>query len=53
MVKLLRMLACGSRYGLNLLAVCANNKFEINPEPNLRLWKGSIDGFDWSQQKYQ
>jgi len=31
-----------SRYGLNLLAVCANNKFEINPEPNLRLWKGAL-----------
>lgn len=31
-----------SRYGLNLLAVCSNNKFEINPEPNLRLWKGAL-----------
>lgn len=31
-----------SRYGLNLLAVCANNKFEVNPGPNLRLWKGAL-----------
>ncbi len=31
-----------NRYGLNLLAVCSNNKFEINPEPNLRLWKGAL-----------
>lgn len=31
-----------SRYGLNLLAVCSNNKFEVNPEPGLRLWKGAL-----------
>jgi len=29
-------------YGLNLLAVCANNKFEVNPGPNLRLSKGTL-----------
>lgn len=31
-----------SRYGLNLLAVCNDSKFEVNPEPNRRLHKGSI-----------
>ncbi|MBE9177450.1 TrkA family potassium uptake protein [Oculatella sp. LEGE 06141] len=31
-----------SRYGLNLLAVCQDEKFEINPSPVLRLHKGSI-----------
>ena len=31
-----------SRYGLNLLAVCNNGKFEVNPDPNQRLYKGSI-----------
>ena len=31
-----------SRYGLNLLAVCQNDKFEINPSPVLRLRQGSI-----------
>ncbi len=30
-----------SRYGLNLLAVSYNDKFEINPDPNQRLQKGS------------
>jgi trk system potassium uptake protein TrkA len=29
-----------SRYGLNLLAVGHNDKFEINPNPNKRLYKG-------------
>ncbi|MBD1861526.1 MULTISPECIES: NAD-binding protein [Trichocoleus] len=29
-----------SRFGLNLLAVSYNGKFEINPEPNRRLRKG-------------
>jgi trk system potassium uptake protein TrkA len=28
------------RYGLNLLAVCKEGKFEINPNPTLRLQKG-------------
>jgi trk system potassium uptake protein TrkA len=28
------------RYGLNLLAVCRGDKFEINPNPALRLQKG-------------
>jgi trk system potassium uptake protein len=31
-----------SRYGLNLLAVCQDEKFEINPSPVMRLRKGSI-----------
>ncbi|MCT7951450.1 TrkA family potassium uptake protein [Ancylothrix sp. C2] len=30
-----------SRYGLNLLAVSQDNKFEINPSPNKRLQKGT------------
>ena len=30
-----------SRYGLNVLAVSHNDKFEINPEPSQRLYKGS------------
>lgn len=30
-----------NRYGLNLLAVSHNNKFEINPNPNQLLYKGS------------
>lgn len=30
------------RYGLNLLAVCMNDKFEINPSPVLRLQKGWV-----------
>ncbi|HAJ60908.1 MAG TPA: potassium transporter [Cyanobacteria bacterium UBA8543] len=28
------------RYGINLLAVGHNDKFEINPDPNTRLYKG-------------
>jgi trk system potassium uptake protein TrkA len=28
------------RYGLNLLAIGQNDKFEINPDPNKRLYKG-------------
>ena len=28
------------RYGVNLLAVGQNDKFEINPDPNARLYKG-------------
>lgn len=28
------------RYGVNLLAVGQNDKFEINPDPNTRLYKG-------------
>lgn len=31
-----------SRYGLNVLAVCHNDRFEINPSPNLIFKKGSI-----------
>ncbi|HEY9846971.1 MAG TPA: TrkA family potassium uptake protein [Candidatus Caenarcaniphilales bacterium] len=31
-----------SRYGLNLLAVCYNSKFLVNPEPDVRLWKDSL-----------
>lgn len=31
-----------SRYGLNLLAVCSENHFEINPDPNIRLHKGAL-----------
>jgi trk system potassium uptake protein TrkA len=29
-----------SRYGLNLLAIGQDDKFEINPDPNKRLHKG-------------
>lgn len=29
-----------SRYGVNLLAIGRNEKFEINPDPNRRLYKG-------------
>ncbi|MBD1910547.1 MULTISPECIES: NAD-binding protein [unclassified Leptolyngbya] len=31
-----------SRYGVNVLAVCHNDRFEINPNPNVRLTKDSI-----------
>lgn len=31
-----------SRYGLNLLAVCNDGTFEVNPNPNRRLHKGEI-----------
>ncbi|MEP1079595.1 TrkA family potassium uptake protein [Leptolyngbya sp. PL-A3] len=31
-----------SRYGVNVLAVCHNDRFEINPTPNVRLVKGAI-----------
>lgn len=31
-----------SRYGLNVLAACSDGKFEVNPAPNRRLYKGSI-----------
>lgn len=30
------------RYGLNLVAIGQNDKFEINPDPNVRLYKGSV-----------
>jgi trk system potassium uptake protein TrkA len=29
-----------SRFGVNLLAIGRNEKFEINPDPNRRLYKG-------------
>ncbi|MGB7440153.1 MAG: TrkA family potassium uptake protein [Coleofasciculaceae cyanobacterium] len=38
--KTIMELELRSRYGLNLLAVGQNDKFEINPEPNKRLYKG-------------
>ena len=31
-----------TRYGLNLLAVCNDGTFEVNPNPNRRLYKGEI-----------
>lgn len=31
-----------SRYGVNVLAVCNNERFEINPNPNVRLNKDAI-----------
>lgn len=40
--KTIAELQLRSRYGLNVLAVGHEHKFEINPNPNRRLWKGSI-----------
>lgn len=40
--KTISELQLRSRYGLNLLAVCNDGKFDVNPEPNRRLYKGSI-----------
>jgi len=31
-----------SRYGVNVLAVCRNERFEINPNPNVRLTRDAI-----------
>jgi trk system potassium uptake protein len=31
-----------NNYGVNLLAVCNNGQFEVNPEPNISLKKGAI-----------
>lgn len=39
--KTISELQLRSRYGLNLLAVSHEDKFEINPKPNMRLQKGS------------
>ncbi|MCA1992454.1 MAG: TrkA family potassium uptake protein [Coleofasciculus sp. S288] len=39
--KTIAELEMRSRYGLNLLAVGQNEKFEINPDPHRRLYKGS------------
>lgn len=39
--KTIMELELRKRYGLNLLAVGQNDKFEINPDPNQRLFKGS------------
>ncbi|MBD2740152.1 NAD-binding protein [Coleofasciculus sp. FACHB-1120] len=39
--KTISELQLRSRYGLNLLAVSHDGKFEINPNPNRRLYKGS------------
>ena len=39
--KTISELRLRTRYGLNLLAVSHEGKFEINPEPNRRLRKGS------------
>ena len=39
--KTITELKLRSRYGLNLLAVSQDRKFEINPDPNRRLHKGS------------
>ena len=38
--KTIMELELRTRYGLNLLAVGQNDKFQINPEPNKRLYKG-------------
>jgi trk system potassium uptake protein TrkA len=40
--KTVRDLELRKRYGLNLLAVGQEAKFEINPEPNKRLYKGLV-----------
>lgn len=39
--KTISELQLRSRYGLNLLAVSHDGKFEINPNPNQRLYRGS------------
>ena len=39
--KTIAELKLRTRYGLNILAVSHNNKFEINPDPNRRLAKGA------------
>ena len=39
--KTITELQLRNRYGLNMLAVSRDGKFEINPEPNLRLQKGT------------
>ncbi|HEY9692740.1 MAG TPA: TrkA family potassium uptake protein [Oculatellaceae cyanobacterium] len=39
--KTISELKLRSHYGLNLLAVSYNDKFEINPNPDQRLYKGS------------
>ncbi len=39
--KTIAELKLRSRYGLNMLAVSVDSKFEINPDPNRRLSKGS------------
>jgi len=38
--KTIMELEMRSRYGLNIVAVGQNDKFEINPDPNRRLFKG-------------
>jgi trk system potassium uptake protein TrkA len=38
--KTIRELELRNRYGVNLLAVGQNEQFEINPDPNKRLYKG-------------
>ncbi|HEY9851047.1 MAG TPA: TrkA family potassium uptake protein [Leptolyngbyaceae cyanobacterium] len=40
--KTIAELKLRSRYGLNMLAVSQDGKFEINPDPNRRLIKGSV-----------
>jgi trk system potassium uptake protein len=40
--KTITELQLRSRYGLNLLALCNNSTFEVNPDPNRRLQKGGI-----------
>jgi trk system potassium uptake protein TrkA len=40
--KTISELGLRSRYGLNLLAVCYDNKFEVNPDPSRRLQKGAL-----------
>jgi trk system potassium uptake protein TrkA len=39
--KTISELQLRNRYGLNLLAVSHDGKFEINPNPNRRLYKGA------------
>ncbi|WP_299404580.1 TrkA family potassium uptake protein [Acaryochloris sp. IP29b_bin.148] len=31
-----------SRYGLNVLAICGDRKFNVNPSPDLKLQKGAV-----------
>ncbi|NCJ08449.1 TrkA family potassium uptake protein [Synechococcales cyanobacterium C] len=40
--KTIAELQLRSRFGISVLAVGSENKFEINPNPNLRLWKGAV-----------
>ncbi len=40
--KTIAELQLRSRFGVSVLAVGNENKFEINPKPDVRLWKGAV-----------